>query len=54
MGNDEKVARTMAMFAVEEKIGSEVFIDSIRNVGVISNQTTDILFDNDTLYLATA
>ena len=54
VGNDEKVARTMAMFAVEEKIGSEVFVDSIRNVGVISNQTTDILFDNDTLYLATA
>ncbi len=53
-GNDEKVARTMTMFAVEEKVGSEVFIDSIRNVGIISNKTTDILFDNDALYLATA
>lgn len=52
--NDEKVARTVAMFTADEKIGSEIFIDSIKNVGVISNQTTDILFDGDALYLAVA
>ena len=53
LGNDEKAARTMSMFAGEEKIGNEIFIDSIRNVDIISNQTTGILFDNDALYLAT-
>lgn len=54
LGNDEKTTRTMSVFTCEEKIGSEIFIDSIRNVDIISNQTTGILFDNDALYLATA
>ena len=53
-GNDEKVAKTMAMFTAEEQIGSELFVDSIKNVGMISNKTTDILFDGDALYLAVA
>ena len=50
--NEEKITRTVTMFAAEEKIGSEIFIDSIRNVEIISNQTKDILFDGDALYLA--
>lgn len=53
-GNDEKVAKTVAMFTVEEKIGSEIFVDSIKNVKVISNQTTDIFIDGDAFYLAAA
>lgn len=53
-GNDEKVAKTVAMFTIEEKTGSEIFVDSIKNVGTISNQTKDILFDSDALYLSVA
>ena len=51
-GNDEKITKTIAMFTTEEKIGSELFVDSIKNVGMISNMTTDILFDGEALYLA--
>ncbi len=53
-GNDEKVQKIAALFSAEETIGSEVFVDSIRNVAVISNQTTDVLFDGEALYLAVA
>ena len=53
-GNDEKIAKTMAMFTAEEHIGSELFVDSIKNVSMISNKTTDILFDGHALYLAVA
>ena len=53
-GNDEKMQKVAALFSAEEKIGSEVFEDSIRNVAVISNQTTDVLFDGEALYLAVA
>ena len=52
--NDEKAQKVAALFSAEEKIGSEVFVDSIRNVAVISNQTTDVLFDGEALYLAVA
>lgn len=52
--NDEKAKNAASMFNTEEKIDSDVFIDSIRNVNMISNQTTDILFDGEALYLATA
>ena len=53
-GNDEKAAKAVALFSTEEKIGGEVFVESIRNVSMISNQTTDILFDGEALYLAVA
>ena len=53
-GNDEKAQKVAALFSAEEQIGSEVFVDSIRNVAVISNQTTDVLFDGEALYLAVA
>lgn len=52
--NDEKVARVAALFNNDEKLGSELFVDSIRNIGTISNRTTDLLFDKEALYLATA
>ena len=35
-----------------KELDCEVFIDSIRNISLFSNQTTDILFDNDMLYIA--
>ena len=50
-GNDEKAIRAAELFSTEEKIGSEVFVDGIRNVSEISNQTTDVLFDEEGLYL---
>ena len=53
-GNDEKAKHAAAVFSTNETIGSEIFIDSIRNVSIISNQTTDILFDGEALYLAKA
>ncbi len=53
-GNDEKTQKVAALFSAEEKIGSEGFEDSIRNVAVISNQTTDVLFDGEALYLSVA
>ena len=53
-GNDEKAQKVAALFSTEEKTGSEVFVDSIRNVALISNQTTDVLFDGEALYLTVA
>ncbi len=51
-GNDEKIAKIVALFAGSEETGGEIFVDCIRNVGIISNHTTDVLFDGDTMYLA--
>lgn len=53
-GNDEKAQKVAALFSTEEKTGSEVFVDSIRNVALISNQTADVLFDGEALYLTVA
>ena len=51
-GNDEKTAHAVAVLSTEEKVGCEVFVDSIRSVSAISNQTKDVLFDGEALYLA--
>lgn len=53
-GNNEKTARMTALFSSSEKIGSEPFVDSIKNISMISNQTTDLLFDGEALYIAVA
>lgn len=53
-GNNEKAAKAMQFFAGNAETDGEIFIDSIRNVGIISNHTTDMLFDGDALYLARA
>ena len=45
---------TVALFHTEGKTGGEVFESSIRSVASICNQTTDVLFDNDALYLVPA
>ena len=52
--NDKKIENTVALFAVDDNTGSEAFVDSIKNVGIIANHTTDILFDENTIYLASA
>ena len=46
--------KTAATFDAQASIGNEMFIDSIRSVETICNRTTDILFDADAIYLATA
>ncbi len=51
-GNTEKVDKLVDAFGSDNEIGCEQFIDSIHNVAVISNHTTEILVDNDALYLA--
>lgn len=50
--SSDKAAKTAAMFTNQDDIGCELFVDSIQNVARISNQTTDILFDGNNLYLA--
>ena len=52
--NDEKVENAVLLFEGNAEAVSEVFVDSIRNVGLISNHTTEILFDEDIVYLAIA
>lgn len=51
-GQDKKVDKTTALFNPQEETGSEMFVDSIRNMDRISNHTTGMIFDNDTLYIA--
>lgn len=53
-GNDEKIEKTLSMFAQGEDNAGSIFIDSIKNVDAICNHTTDILVDGETLYLAVA
>ena len=50
--NDEKITKTVSLFSGNAETDGEVFIDNIRNVGIISNHTTDMLFDGEALYLA--
>jgi hypothetical protein len=53
-GNDEKVSKAVSLFSGDAETDGDVFIDNIKNVGIISNRTTDVLLDGDALYLATA
>jgi len=53
-GNEAGAEKTAAEFDVESEIGNEMFIESIRSVEMICNHTTDVLFDNETLYFAVA
>ena len=50
-GKETKAEKAAALFSADEQTGSEIFADSIRNVSMISNRTTDILFDGEALYL---
>ena len=52
--NEKSVEKTAAQFDIEAEIGNEMFIESIKSVKIICNQTTGILFDNDAIYIATA
>lgn len=52
--NDEKAEKAVALFSADEKIGSELFIDRLRNVRLISNHANEILFDKEALYVAVA
>ena len=47
------LSRTAAMFNVEDRLTAvKPFFQGILKVGRISNQTTELLFDRDAIYLA--
>ncbi len=48
---EERIARLVAEFEKKQDTGSEFFVDSIRNVGTVCNETQAIMFDKDYLYL---
>lgn len=50
-GKDEKVAKLVAAFDERQDTGYELFVDSIRNVETVCNDTNGMLFDNENLYL---
>lgn len=52
ISTDEKAEKAAALFSTEKNTDCDVFVDSIENISLISNQMTDVLFDRKTLYLA--
>lgn len=48
---DEKMARIAASFEQKQDTGSELFVDSIRYVKTVCNETRAVAFDQDNLYL---
>ena len=50
-GKEEKIAKLVAAFETKQETGSELFIDSIRNVRMVCNETEAIMFDKENLYL---
>lgn len=50
-GKDKKVAKIVAQFTERQDTGSELFVDTIRNVEAICNNTQGVLFDKEYLYL---
>lgn len=51
-GQENKAEKVATMFNSQAEIGSEMFVDGILNMDRISNHTSDLLFDKDTLYIA--
>ena len=47
----DRSARLVAEFEKRQDTGSEIFVDSIKNVGLVCNGTEAIMFDKDYLYL---
>ena len=50
-GKDERIAKIVAEFEHRQDTGSELFVESIRNVETICNETQAVLFDKEYLYL---
>ena len=50
-GKEERIAKLVAEFETKQETGSELFVDSIRNVGLVCNQTQAVMFDKENLYL---
>lgn len=50
-GKEEKIAKLVAEFETKQETGSELFVDSIRNVKAVCNETQAVLFDKENLYL---
>lgn len=50
-GKEEKIAKLVAELETKQETGSELFVDSIRNVKTVCNETQAIMFDKENLYL---
>jgi len=50
-GKEERIAKLVAEFETKQETGSELFVDSIRNVKTVCNETQAIMFDKEYLYL---
>lgn len=50
-GKEERIAKLVAEFDAEQDTGSELFVDSIRNVELVCNKTQAVMFDKENLYL---
>lgn len=48
---DDKIAKLVDEFATKQENGSEIFAESIENVGTVSNETQAFMFDKEYLYL---
>ncbi len=48
---EERIAKLVAEFETRQDTGSELFVDNIRNVKTVCNETQAVLFDKDNLYL---
>ena len=51
-GNDKRTENAAALLDTREETNDAIFVDCIRSVNAICNQATDILFDENALYLA--
>lgn len=50
-GKDQRIAKIVSQFENRQDTGSELFVDSIRNVETVCNNTQGVLFDKEYLYL---
>ena len=48
---DDKIAKLVDEFATKQENGSEIFAESIENIGTASNETQAFMFDKEYLYL---
>lgn len=48
---EEKIAKLVAEFETRQDTGSELFVESVRNVKTVCNETQAIIFDKENLYL---
>lgn len=52
-GKEERIAKLVSEFETKQETGSELFVDSIRNVKTVCNEIQAVMFDKENLYLIT-